>query len=83
MPAKDISRIRWRLLWNMHQVHVCFFHFAATLVMIAWRTGCHQICPLMLPAHVTWDHMIDCQIDFAPAAILTGIIVTSEYFAAR
>ena len=83
MPAKDIGRIRWRLLGNMHQVHVRFFNFAPALVMIARRTGRHQICPLMLPAHVTWNHMIDCQIDFAPAAILTGIIVTSEYFAAR
>ena len=83
MTPKDIGCIRGRLFWDVGEPHMRLIHFSAAFVVITGGASRHQVCPNMLPAHVTRDDVIHSQIDFAPAAILTGIIVTTEYFAAR
>ena len=83
MLAKNVGRVGWRFLRNMHQVHVNLIHFAPALAMVTARAGRHQICPNMLAAHVARNHMIHRQTAVAPAAILAGIIIAAEYFAAR
>jgi hypothetical protein len=67
----------------MMQVHVNFLCFATAFTMIAMWAGCHHIRPNMLAAHMTRDHMIHRETVIAPPAILTGIIITAKYFAAR
>ena len=83
MTPKNIYRVRGRFLRNVHEAHVRLFHFASTLAMVASRTGRHHIRPHVLAAHMTRDYMIHSQAPIAPAAILAGIIITSEHFTAR
>lgn len=59
-----------------------FIHFAAAFAVVACGAGRYQICPNMSAAHVARNDVIDCQIAFMLAAILAGIIVTPEDFAA-
>ena len=58
-------------------------HLAPALAVIAGGTGSNQIRPNMPAAHMAWNDMVDRQAAFAPAAVLAGIIVTTEYFTAR
>ena len=67
----------------MQQMHVGFIHFAPALTVIAVGTRRYQIGPNMPAAHMARDDMVDGEIAFALAAILAGIIVAAEYFAAR
>src|SRR5262245_39783928 len=60
-------------------MHVGFLHFAPTLAMIAVRTCRNNIRPSMLTAHMSRNHMVNCQTVIALSAILTGIIVTTKY----
>jgi len=83
MPAKDVRGIRRRFLWDVHKAHVRFFHFSSAFMVIAGGAGRHHVCPDMLAAEMPRENVIHRQIAVAPAAILTGIIVTAEYFAAR
>jgi hypothetical protein len=64
-------------------VHVRLVHFAAAFAMIARRASRDEIRPGMLPTHVTWNDVVNGQRPLAPAAVLAGIIVAAEYFAAR
>ncbi len=64
-------------------MHVRLVHFAAAFAMIAGGAGRHEVRPGVLPAHVTRNDVVNGQRPFAPAAVLTGIIVAAEYFAAR
>ena len=60
-----------------------FLGFAAAFTVIAMWACRHHIRPNMLTAHVTRNHMIHRQTVIAPAAILTGIIITTKDLAAR
>lgn len=64
-------------------MHVRFLQSSPTLAMVTCRAGRHQICPLVLPAQMPWDDMVHCQAAIALTAILAGIIIASEEFAAR
>lgn len=58
-------------------------HFTPAFAVIAGGTGCHQIRPDMSAAHVPRDDVVDGQAAFVFTAILAGIIVAPEDFAAR
>jgi len=83
MPPKDVGGVGGWFLGDMRQAHVNLLHPAPALAMIARRASRHQIRPVVLSAHVTRDDVVNRQRDVTPAAILTGIIVPPEYFAAR
>lgn len=59
------------------------FHFSPTLTMVAMRTGCYNIRPDMLTAHMTRSYMIHGQVALALSTVLTGIIVAAKNLAAR
>ena len=63
-------------------MHVSFIHFAPAFAVIACRAGCNEVGPTMPAAHVAWNDVVDGEVDVPLAAILTGIIVAPEYFAA-
>lgn len=81
--AEDIRRLGRRFLRDVHEVHVRLFHFTPALAVIARRASRYQIRPNVLTTHVTRDDVINGQVEVVFAAILTGIIVAAEYFAAR
>ena len=83
MPPKDVGGIGGWFLGNMQEVHVGFLHFAAAFAVITGRAGRHQVCPNMLATHVAWNDMIHSKRPISFPAILTGIIIATEYFAAR
>src|SRR3972149_7682344 len=83
MLAKDVSRVGRRFLWNVHEAHVPLLHFTPPFAMITERTSRRKIRPNMLSTHMTRNNVVDGQSRVAFAAILAGIIVTAEYFAAR
>ena len=82
MPCKHVSRVGRRFLWNVHKRHVRFFGAVSAFAMIAGRAGRHHVRPSMLAALVFWLDMIHRQTTVAPSAILTGIIIPPEDFAA-
>jgi len=83
MLSKNICSTGRRFNGQVQEVHVRFIYFATAFAMVASRACRHKVRPTVLPAHVTWDNVIHRQTDVAPAAILTGIIIAAEYFAAR
>ena len=83
MPPKDIFCIGRRFLGDMQKMHMRLFHLSASLAVITGGAGRDQIRPDMLPTHVARNDMIDRQVALALAAILAGIIVAPEKFAAR
>jgi len=60
-----------------------FLYPASAFAVIAVRAGCNHVRPDVLAAHVTGRHMIYRQVAFTLAAVLAGIIVAAENFAAR
>ena len=64
-------------------MHVHFLHFAPAFAMVAGGASRYEVCPNMLTPHVPRDDVIHRQTAVTPAAVLAGIIVTAEYFAAR
>lgn len=64
-------------------MHVRLFQSSPALTVITCRAGRHQICPLVLPAQMSRDDMVHRQTAIAFTAILAGIIIASEEFAAR
>lgn len=64
-------------------MHVRLFQSSSALAVVAGRAGRHQICPLVLPSQMPRDDMVHSQAAIAFAAVLAGIIIASEEFAAR
>jgi hypothetical protein len=62
------------------KAHARFLGAPTALAVIARRTSGHYIHPGVLPALVAWDHVVDRQAHFTAAAVLTCIIVATEYF---
>ena len=51
--------------------------------MVAMSAGSHNVCPGMRTPHVTGDYVVNGQIEGMFSAILAGIIIATEHFAAR
>lgn len=81
--SEDVTRVRGRFFWDAQKPHVRFVHFAPTFAVIACRTSRNQVRPHMPAAHVARDDMINRQAAFVFAAILAGVSVAPEDFAAR
>jgi hypothetical protein len=58
MSSENVSGAGWRFLGDVRQVHVRFLHFTPTFAVVAGGTGCHEVRPVVLSAHVTWDDVV-------------------------
>lgn len=51
--------------------------------MIAAGTGCNNVIPAGFSAKAPGDNVVDGQVTYLPAAILTGVIISTEDFFPR
>ncbi len=83
MSSEDVGCVGGWFLWNMEEMHVRLFESSAAFVVIAGGTGRHNVRPDMLTAQMSGDDVVYGQASVLTPAVLAGIIVPAENFAAR
>lgn len=79
MPPEDIGRIQGRLLRNVQKAHVGFLRIPTAFAVIARRTCGHDVVPDVRTTLKAGHDVIDGETNFTATAVLTRIIVTTEY----
>jgi hypothetical protein len=77
--AEEIIGTGLRFLGDMEKFHSGFVEGTSPLAPIARGTGTGQIVPPMLPSQVPWPDMVYGQLSALLAAVLTRVVVSSEY----
>lgn len=75
----DTQSSKRRLPWFPDQWHPGFCGSASCLSSVTSSTGADYIIPVVLPASVLRNHMIQCQFTILSPAILAGVLVSIEY----
>src|SRR5438309_366044 len=63
-------------------MHPCLLDGALALLVVARAAGRHKVVPGVLPALRTWGDVVKGEVAGAETAVLAGVVVSEEHFAA-
>ena len=65
--------------WGTTERHERFVGKPVSLLVVASNACAHEILPFVFAAARAGNHVIDCQREIGPAAVLAPVIIASEY----